>query len=1040
MLPSLSVKKPYTVIVAIIVVAILGVVSLMNMSTDLLPSMNLPYAVVMTTYPGASPEEVETIVTTSIEQSMASLSNLKNISSISQENMSLVILEFTSKVNMDTIFLEMREYLDLIMTYMPEEVGSPMMLKLNPDMLPVMILAAAVEGKEIGESSQFISTNILHEFESIDGVASVTASGLVENGIHVILQEDKIAAVNAGIAQMLMAMGGDPEAAPKIEISREMITGILKGQNFQMPAGYVTDENTDYLVRIGDKIDDIDQLKSLAVMVLPIPGAQPITLAQVADIVETDNSDTLYSKLNDNDSITISIQKQSEYSTADVASNIRQRMDSLKDRYPDLELVPLLDQGIYVDQVVDALASNFLIGGVLALLILLVFLRDLRPTLVVGLAIPVSLVAALVLMYFSNVTLNIISMGGLALGVGMLVDNSIVVIENIFRMRSEGKSASEAAISGAREVTGAITSSTLTTLAVFVPILFTKGLTKQIFTDMGLTIAYSLLASLAIAITLVPMVASRAIIREVKQDGKILRGIKSAYAKVLEFSLRRKALVLIIVSALLVVSVFGALRQGTEFFPAADTGQLSVTITMPQGSTLEETMATADEVTSIISQVEYVENVGAIMGGGVIGMGFDMGGGGSNISIYVLVDEEHIGKSSEVAIDIKEKTDHLPVEISVGDTGANMGAAFGGQEIALIIRGRDFDVLEGIATDVAKMVASVDGTEEVTDGIDRSEPELRVIVDKEKSIAHGLTAVQVFMEVNDLLSSEGIATKISVGNIDYDVWVEDHESQQTISREDIENLVLATPQGELPLKDIASVQEGTGYQAIRRENQQRTLTVSAALGEGYNIGLVSNEIADKLDAYETPEGYTVKISGQQEMIVETFDDLYLMLAMAIALVYLIMVAQFQSLLSPFIVMFTIPLAFTGGFLGLIITGNPISIVAFLGLIILTGVVVNNGIVFVDYINLLRREGMNKREAIIKAGTVRIRPILMTALTTIIALSTTSLGVGSGTEVIQPMAITAIGGLIYATLLTLVVIPVLCDLFFKKDMPVQGDVK
>jgi len=1007
------------------------------MSTDLLPSMNLPYAVVMTTYPGASPEEVEAIVTSPIEQSLASLSNLKNLNSISRENMSLVVLEFTAKANMDTVFLEMREYLDLILAYMPDEVGKPMMLKLNPDMLPVMTLAAAVEGKEIGEASQFISANILHEFESVDGVASVSASGLVENGIHVILREEKIAAVNAGIAQMLASMGGDPATAPKIELSREMVTGILKGQNFEMPAGYVTDEDTDYLVRIGDKIEDIDALENLAILMLPLPGAQPITLAQVADIVVTDNSDTMYSKLNGNDSITISIQKQSEYSTADVASSIRQRMDSLGERYPDLELVALLDQGIYVDQVVDSLATNFIVGGLLALLILVLFLRDLRPTLVVGLAIPVSLVTALVLMYFSNVTLNIISMGGLALGVGMLVDNSIVVMENIFRMRSEGKSAMEAAVVGAKEVTGAIASSSLTTIAVFVPILFTRGLTRQIFTDMGLTIAYSLLASLAIAITLVPMVASRAIAREVKLDGKVIRSIKSFYTKVLEFSLRRKALVLIVVTALLVISVFGALRQGTEFFPDTETGQLSVSITMPEGSTLEDTFAMADEVTALISEVEYVENVGATMGGGIMSMGFGVDGGG-NVSVYVLVEEEHIDKSSEVIASIREKTAHLPGEISVGDAGANMGAIFSGQEIALIVRGRDFAVLEEIAVDVAELVASVEGTEEVSDGIDRSEPELRVILDKEKSIAHGLTVAQVFMEVNDLLSSEGVSTKISAGNIDYNVWVEDSESQRSITREDIENLVIATPHGQLPLKDIASVEAATGYKAIRRENQQRTLTVSASLGEGYNVGLVSKDIADKLADYETPEGYTVKISGEQELIAETFDDLYLMLAMAIALVYLIMVAQFQSLLSPFIVMFTIPLAFTGGFLALIITGNPVSIVAFLGLIILTGVVVNNGIVFVDYINILRREGMSKREAIIKAGNVRLRPILMTALTTIIALSTTSLGVGAGTEAIQPMAITAIGGLTYATILTLVVIPVLCDLFFKKDAPVQGE--
>src|SRR5690554_1322446 len=599
----------------------------MNMTTDLLPSMDLPYAVVMTTYAGASPEEVETIVTSPVEQAMATLSNLNNVNSISRENMSLVILEFTSNVNMDTVFIEMRESLDMIMTYMPDEVGTPMMLKLNPDMMPVMTLAAAVEGMEIGESSQFISDNILHEFESIEGVASVSTSGLVENSIHVIISDEKVEEINTNLGQMLMGMGMPLESLPEIQLNREMISGILQGQNFSMPAGYVTDDGTDYLVRTGDAIKSIDELRELPVMVLPIPGVDPITLADVAEIVETDDSDTMYSKLNGNDAVSISIQKQSEYSTADVADRIRDRMESLQERHDGLELVALLDQGIYVDMVVGSLGSNLIVGGILALLILLVFLRDIRPTIVVGLAIPVSLVAALVMMYFSNVTLNVISMGGLALGVGMLVDNSIVVIENIYRMRGEGKSAKEAAVDGAREVSGAIAASTLTTISVFALILFTQGLTRQIFTDMGLIIAYSLLASLIIALTLVPMVASNIVTKKVTKEEKKLNAVKAAYTRVLEFSLRRKWIVLPLVIILFVGSIIGSFAIGTEFFPASDTGQLMVRVQMPQGSTLEETATISDEVLEIVGQIDYVDNVGASIGGGA--MGFDLGGGSS---------------------------------------------------------------------------------------------------------------------------------------------------------------------------------------------------------------------------------------------------------------------------------------------------------------------------------------------------------------------------------------------------------------------------
>lgn len=1044
LLSNFSVRKPYTVVVAVVIVIILGIVSLINMTTDLLPSINLPYAVVITTYPGASPEEVEAVVTRSIEQSMASLSNIKNITSISREHMSAVILEFTASVNMDTVFIEMRESLDMIMAYMPDEVGSPMMLKLNPDMMPVMVLSVAVEGAEIGESSQFITDNILHEFESVEGVASVSASGLVENSVHVIIREEKIQAVNAGLTQMMAAMGPmGPGQIPEISLSREMVSGILKGQNFSMPAGYVTEAGVDYLVRAGDKFTDISDLQDLVILHLPIPGLEPISLKDVADIVPTDNSDTMYTKLNGNDAVILSIQKQSEYSTADLAGRIRDRMESVQERNEGVEIIALMDQGVYVDMVVGSISTNLIIGGVLALIILLLFLRDIRPTIVVGFAIPVSLVTALVLMYFSNVTLNIISMSGLALGVGMLVDNSIVVIENIYRMRSEGKSAKEAAVQGAREVSGAIAASTLTTISVFAPILFTQGLTRQIFSDMGLTIAYSLLASLLIAVTLVPMVASNLITREAKKEEKTLNAIKAWYTKVMEFSLRRKWIVIATVFVLFIGSILGALSMGTEFFPASDTGQLMVSVRMPEGTTLEDTAAVSDEVVSIIKQIQYVDNVGASIGGGMMGMGMGFGGGGSteSASIYVLVDEDNVGKSSDIVREIREKTAHIGAEISVGDSGADMGAMFGGRGVSITVRGRDFAVLEKVAGDVARVVSSVPGTMEVFDGIDRTEPELRIIVDKNESIKYGLTVAQVFMELNSLLKEEGVDTTISVGNIDYSVRVKDEESMKEVTRADIENLLVKTPQGaEIPLKLIASIEEGTGYGSIRRENQQRTLTVTAELEDGYNIGLVSREITDKLADLDIPAGYNVKMGGEQEMINDAFADLFLMLALAVAFIYLIMVAQFQSLLSPFIVMFTIPLAFTGGLLALIVTGNPVSIIAFVGLIILTGVVVNNGIVFVDYINILRKSGMPKKDAIIKAGTVRLRPIVMTALTTIIALSTMSLGVGTGTEMIQPMAITAIGGLIYATLLTLILVPVLYDLMNKKEMHILEEVQ
>jgi CzcA family heavy metal efflux pump len=1020
-LSKFSVKKPYTVVVAVLLVAILGVVSLINMSTDLLPSINLPYAVVSTTYIGASPEEIELAVTRPIEQRMASISNIKSIRSVSREHMSLVILEFNESTNMDSVVIEIRESLDMIKGFMPENVGSPMIMKLNPDMMPVMVLSASVEGQKISESSQFIESRIIPELESIEGVASVTASGLVDNEVHVILRDEKIAEVNNRIMMF------------EVNMTVDMIANILKGQNFSMPAGYILEDNINYLVRTGDKIKDFEELKNLSVMVLPIPGVEPIKLSDVADVFTIDNSQTMYSKVNGNDAVTLQIQKQTEYTTADIAKSVRARVDQIKENYEDVEIVALLDQGEYVDMVVNSISMNLIYGGILAIIILLIFLRDFKPTIIVGFAIPISLITAFVMMYFSKITLNIISMGGLALGVGMLVDNSIVVIENIYRMRSEGRSAREAAIEGAAQVSGAIFASTLTTVAVFLPIVFTQGITRQIFTDMGLTIAYSLFASLIIALTLVPMMSSKILSKNVNGDHKIFDSIKKAYTKVLTFSLRRKWLVVVTVLFLFVASIGGALRMGTELFPASDSGQLSVTLTMPSGSSFEDTVKEADKAVEIISTIEEVQMVGASIGGGRMGgfMGGMRGSNNQSVSINITLREDKKRTTNEVSQLIRDNTADLDGEISISETGMGM-SGFSSGGISIDIRGRELDMLQAIAKDVASIVTSVQGTVEVSDGFEDAAPEIKVTVDKDKSIARGLTVAQVYMEINKLTRDEAVATTITLGNKEFSVFVKDENSNNELSRSELENLIIISPQGEaVILKDIADIEEASGYTSINRNNQQRYVTVSAGLAEGYNIGLVSRDVENKLSEYEVPEGYTITMGGDRQAMNESFRDMFLMLALAVAFIYLIMVAQFQSLLSPFIVMFTIPLAFTGGFMGLMVTGNPISMISLVGLLILCGVVVNNGIVFVDYVNKLRESGMNKYDAIIKAGNDRLRPILMTALTTIFALSTLSIGAGSGTEMMQPMAITTIGGLLYSTLLTLVFIPVLYDSFHKK---------
>lgn len=1231
MLSKFSVKKPFTIIVAVILVLILGTVSFMNLKTDLLPSIDLPYVVVMTSYPGASPEEVEMVVTKPIEQLLATTSNIENVSSISRENSSTVILEFNNDVNMDSAIIEINGGLDLIKPNWNDDIGTPMIMKLNPDMLPIMVASIDVEDMDAAGITKLVSENIIPEFESIGGVASVEGVGLIEESIEVIISPEKIEKLNQKIlasidselskaenklleakreidtgkakldsenkkqssklaeGEKAIAMGkeqissvestiksGEEEllkkkeelqtsmnvlnreeeqllnarkqleslgeniseeqrkelekvklglktiAQNKIEINaaldtitnkiselekqksgieaqktelnkqeeqikegkavlktemnkakaqlqsgeatlnqkmselesakeeafknasldgvvtEEMISGILSAQNFSMPAGYVSENNTDYLVKVGDKIQDIEELKNLLLFDTGVEGVDKVYLSDVADIKNIDNSDNIYAKVNGNDAAVLTFQKQSNYSTAEVSNSIREKIDEITKDNKDISITPLMDQGIYIDIVVDSVLKNLLYGGILAILILILFLRDIRPTFIIALSIPISIIFAIAMMYFTGVTINIISLAGLALGVGMLVDNSIVVIENIYRLRNKGVSATKASIEGAREISGALLASTLTTAVVFLPIVFTKGISRQLFTDMGLTIAYSLFASLLVALTLVPTLAS-SILKDTKEKShNLFDRFVNRYEIILRWSLKHKGLVIIGVIALLVVSGFLGIRMGTSFIPEMESPQMSITIELPKESTSEDIKLMTDTVVDRIIDIDGIETLGAFRAESMGGMGDN--GNNNSMSIYVILDENKVSSNTEIGKQIKKLTEDLDCTINVNTSTMDM-SALAGTGIEAIVKGREVDKLREISGDVAKILEETEGTTEVSDGLDENVMEIRVVVDKEKAMEEGLTVAQVFSNINTLVSKGKSSTTLTVNNKDYPVIVVDGENQN-MTRSDLENLTIELDKdGEetsVKLMDIAEVSQEHGLSSIKRDSQERYISITANIDDDYNIGLVSREFEKKLKDYKVPDGYKIEISGETEMINESLKDLFYMLILAIAFIYLIMVAQFQSLLSPFIVMFTIPLAFTGGFLALAITGYDLSIISMLGFLVLSGVVVNNGIVFVDYTNQLRESGMEKTESLILAGKTRMRPILMTAITTILGLSTLSFGVGMGAEMLQPLAIASIGGLTYATILTLIFVPVMYDILHRNKLGKTSD--
>lgn len=1386
MIGKFSVKKPYTVLVAVVLVLVLGIVSFMKMSTDLLPNISLPYVIVMTPYPGASPEVVEMAVSKPVEASMATVSNIEQISSISSENYSMVILEFAQTANMDSVSLEIRENLDQIKSYWDDSIGNPVIMKINPDMLPVMIAAVGGKNMTTAEVTSLTEDVILPELESIEGVASASATGLLEESVNVIIRQDKIDAINsqvfgsideemeearseleenrqeiydgqeklaearqelvdseqeladsrteldenkkkledsrkeleqgkteladnrqkieqgkqeltnkkeetktqlaaaetqiitakadlealkvhltaeiatsqatvkayeelgknieklqglqdsinrldqmnpgnlsdedkAFLTGLLQESGNVPEnieemladptqagaliaqlksslssafdaaggaatlaalkesyagmaataeaakqsiqamqkqldevnqkiskldealqelykgnltaatelagaqtslslgemqlgsaqqqldtAESQLEsgekqlesgyeqldagaeqiadgyeqieenekqltdaleqladgeqelqdawdqaydkadmngvLTVETVESLLAAQNFSMPAGYVTEEGISYLIRVGDKPEDIEALKKMPLMNLEMDGVDVITLGDVADVFMVDNSDAIYTNLNGSPGIMISMQKQTGYSTGDVSDRILAKFDALMEENPDLMLVTLMDQGVYIDLVMNSIISNIVFGAGLAVLILILFLKDIRPTAVIACSIPISIVTTIVCMYFSGITLNVISLSGLALGIGMLVDNSIVVIENIYRLRNEGKSALEAAIEGTKEVTGAIIASTLTTVSVFLPIVFTEGLTRQLFVDMGLTIAYSLGASLLAALTVVPAMASKTLAKtQEKKSGKFYEALCSGYGKALEAALRHKAVVLIGVVILLGVSAVGAYAKGTAFMPDMDSTQMTMSVTLPKDTLLTHTGEVCDEIVLRLMERDDVVDVGAMSGTSSMAALTGNGDAQTNaVDIYISLSEDKKQNNHEIAAEMTDALQDIcereQAEISIETSSMDM-SALGGEGITIQVQGRELDTLQELAQQVAAVVESVEGTCDVSDGLEDSTGELRITINRDKAIEHGLTVAQIYQQIASRLADATSATTLETEIRDYDVYVK-KEGDSTLTRELVEGLTIERTKQDgtkekIPLTEIATFTDSISPKAVNRIDQNRYIAVTAGIADGYNVGLVSDVLNEKLADLEMPDGYRLVMSGENEMIDEAMGQVYLMLLLAVIFIYLIMVAQFQSLLSPFIIMFTIPLAFTGGFLGLIVSNSEISVIALIGFVMLAGVIVNNGIVLVDYTNQLRESGMEMRQALLTAGRTRLRPVLMTALTTILALCTMVFSKDMGSEMARPMAVVTIGGLLYGTLLTLVVVPCIYELFGRK---------
>lgn len=1335
MLPKLSVKKPMTIFVAVIVVIVLGIVSVFKMTPDLLPNMDFPYAIILTTYPGQTPETVESVVTKPLEQSLSTIDGVKTITSTSSDNYSILTLEFEDGTNMDTATVDMRGNLDTIKDAWPDGVGSPYLMKINPNMMPVAMVAVDYDGYDTVQISDYVNNELKNQLEGIDGVASVSTKGIVTQKENVIISQAKIDALNAKINDALNDKFGDAEKKisdakkelqdniskaeqgsdtieqsindlnsqqeevakqladaqgkaqsgyteilnakmqlldqqqsltatkqtltiayqtltqikekldslqdekaqltqqieafekiyndykdalsklanpdltdeqlaqvrailakideeldkygfPKEELEERLnnaknaltnvdkaitqtvealkgldtteeklddtiaeiadkisqvdggitqiaaavkgldnntvsvnqalseiekqqslaayqlsgglsalntkqsevnsaltqlnsaqeelksasdelsdqkdkakkaadmtntvtisnVSNILTAQNFSMPAGYVSDdENIKYLVRVGDKIDGDKEMQSLALFDTGIDGIGVVKLSDVADVFIADDSDEVFTKINGNSGVVFSFSKQSDAATATVSENIAKKLNSLTQENEGLHFTTLMDQGDYIDIIINSVLQNLLMGAVLAIIILYLFLRDIKPTLIVALSIPISVVFALVLMYFSGVTLNMISLSGLAIGVGMLVDNSVVVIENIYRLRNLGVPPVKAALNGAKQVAGAIASSTLTTICVFFPIVFIEGLTRQIFMDMALTITYSLLASLIVALTLVPAMGQR-MLRKVKpvkhgMFDKMLGG----YEKSIRFVLKHRAIALIAAVVLLFGSMFGAVARGFSFMPNMASTELSVTVSLDDSATMDDTIDAAQNLLDTLSKYDDFETVGVMTGSttslmGLTGSVSSSDSDKGSVMAYAVFKDDKVKNSESISKEIEAELQSIDgdVVVSGSSSSSSMSAMLGDDGVSIKLYGDDLKTLQNTAKDMAEKLAAVDGIDETDNGIGATSGEIKVTVDKTKAAKKSLTVAQVYQQIAAAITSESTASStLTNDGKKLDVVVIKDENND-VTKANIKDIKLTYTDKEgnektTKLSEVAEISDSESMNSITRSDQKRYIKVSGTLKDGYTNTDVSNKAKALFDDYKLPDGCSIEYSGSNESTMEAVNQMLLMMLLGVILIYLIMVAQFQSLKSPFIIMFTIPLAFTGGFLGLLITGFDVSVVALLGFVMLCGIIVNNGIVLVDYINNLRLEGKERREAIVEAGKTRMRPILITAITTVLGLSTMALGIGTGSEIMQPIAIVCIGGLLYATIMTLYIVPVIYDILSKKEL-------
>ncbi len=1027
---SFAVHRPIFTIMVVLIVILLGTISLIKLPIDLMPDISYPTLSISCAYENAGPEEIEELITRPMEQAMSAVPGVEEVTSVSVEGQGTVRVTFSWGTDLDAAANDIRDRLDRVTQRLPEEADRPSLRKFDLASFPILILGASSKLDPI-QTRQLIEDQVQYRLERVPGVASVDVWGGLEREIHVNL---------------------DPAKINALSIPLDRIVSNIREGNVNIPAGTIERGNFEVTIRTPGEYTDLKQLEDT---VVAVRQGVPIQLREIATVEDSWRKITRIVRVDGEPGIRLSINKQSGKNTVEVARGALSELEKINRDIPQIKIIPIIDTSDYIERSISNVGTSAVYGGFLAVIVLLIFLRNFRSTIIIATSIPVSIIATFALLYFSGFTLNIMTLGGLALGIGMLVDNSIVVLENIFRIRETGEKLDLAAVDGTEEVTSAIIASTLTTMVVFLPLVFLRGMSGVMFKQLSIVVAFSLLCSLAAALTVVPMLSAR-ILPAASDDnakkrsfgkklfdisGRFFKRLEDNYKQLLHVSLNHRFIVVFIACGILGISLALIPYVGAELMPSTDEGEVRVNGEMQVGTRLD----LLDEKFKLIEQivnesVPEIKNVVTSAGGS---RWRGAGGHTGSLRISLVPQSERTRSSEDIAADLRKKLGNIPGMIIRTRAGQGlfilrMGTS-GADRIQIEIRGHDLDTADMLAEQVKELIESVDGITDAQLSRESGSPEELVNIDRQKAADMNLTVSKIANALQTILSGTRAGYYRQAGD-EYTILVKLRDAEKS-NLSDILDLTITNSDGEpVVIKNVVSVGPRSGPVVIERMDQERVVTVSADIS-GRDMGSVLADIQEKLRTVPVPQEFSIAFGGDYEEQQKSFQELSLSCILALILVYMVMACQYESLRDPFVVMFSVPLAAIGVVLMLFFTGTTFNIQSFIGSIMLGGIVVNNAILLVDHTNLLRRKAsMPIREAIEEAGRRRLRPILMTAFTTIIGLLPLALGLGEGGEAQAPMARVVIGGLLSSTFITLVFVPVVYSIFERRSPGSTSDVK